>query len=366
MVINKKENIDAITGLRAFAAFLVFLHHSSPSFQVPFMAELTRRLAVVGSAGVGVFFVLSGFVITYQYYASATIERVWLKKYYVARFARIYPVFWAMSAVWILFDFNPFGFALRNGQWAAYLTLLHGLVGQNRYWGISQAWSLTVELCFYLLAPFVFVGIRRVGLMAILGIPFVGLLLVWSGLHSLESFVLFTFFGRFWEFGVGALIAWLYCYKKCFQDLVKGKLWSWVWSLASVALLVVVLVWLACIPSSAAFALACGFSYSDEGLLSWIGVGINNVILPLAVGIVVIVCLSGRSFIARLCGSRFLVWAGKISYAFYLCHGMVLLCLPHDLRFRWYLSLSVSVFISWVVYRWFEAPVNSWIRRLLS
>src|SRR5262245_3113213 len=92
---TKKPAIASLTGLRGVAAMLVVLHHYS-YWCVPFSGPRPEWLhAVFGTERLGMtcFFVLSGFVITYNYLdfgwrqqpLKSTVHFVFL------RFSRLYP-----------------------------------------------------------------------------------------------------------------------------------------------------------------------------------------------------------------------------------------------------------------------------------
>lgn len=83
--------LHALTGLRFFAALLVVLFH----FGGPALRALPRPIANIpgaGYVGVSMFYVLSGFVLVYNY-ANPRGHVAAPRKYAVSRFARVYPVY---------------------------------------------------------------------------------------------------------------------------------------------------------------------------------------------------------------------------------------------------------------------------------
>lgn len=64
----------------------------------------------LGFAGVGFFFVLSGFILTYTYHRDFDARLTWqrVRSIYVARFARIYPVHFVTTMI-ALFSVTVFG-----------------------------------------------------------------------------------------------------------------------------------------------------------------------------------------------------------------------------------------------------------------
>ena len=99
--------IPSLTGLRFFAAACVVLAHGLPEL-VKYTAPPLIHTLIIGSAaeGMTLFFVLSGFVIYYNY--SETIgSRSGLLDFFIARVARLYPLF----AICLAYDFlRSFGF----------------------------------------------------------------------------------------------------------------------------------------------------------------------------------------------------------------------------------------------------------------
>ena len=70
--------LPALTGVRALAAYLVFLHHFNP-FQPQGVTQFLHRIVLEFHIGVPIFFVLSGFLITLRYYGTEQWNRRWSK-----------------------------------------------------------------------------------------------------------------------------------------------------------------------------------------------------------------------------------------------------------------------------------------------
>lgn len=80
-------DLKAPTSLRFVAALMVFFCHFPP----------TRAFAVMyyfGESGVGFFFLLSGFILTFTYYRefAGTFSTTVARRFHLARIARVYPV----------------------------------------------------------------------------------------------------------------------------------------------------------------------------------------------------------------------------------------------------------------------------------
>jgi peptidoglycan/LPS O-acetylase OafA/YrhL len=155
---NMTNRTAAFDGLRAIAVFGVLVQHG-------FAGDANHFLWSPGAAGVRLFFVLSGFLITRilaQARADAELTgtpllAVW-RAFIMRRAIRIFPVaYLAMAIAWMLPT------AMREHPWWHLLFLGNikmGLTGQA-HWGIQHLWSLAVEEQFYVLWPIVMLFLSR-------------------------------------------------------------------------------------------------------------------------------------------------------------------------------------------------------------
>ena len=135
-----RDNIDALTGLRFVAAFTIVLGHSySPWLEVT-------------AIGMPLFFTLSGFIIHYVY--SEAFGRGWGRaatEFAVARFSRLYPLYFVLLAYLIVR--TPTGHALAHPQ--NFPTLLAYLAAAWTWWPFTAdghpiglfyiSWSVSTE-----------------------------------------------------------------------------------------------------------------------------------------------------------------------------------------------------------------------------
>jgi peptidoglycan/LPS O-acetylase OafA/YrhL len=161
---RRPPRFPCFDGLRAIAAGTVLGVH------VAFISGLTLRNASVGiytsrlEIGVAVFFLISGFLL-YRPFIVAHLagERDPVTgSFWVRRLLRIIPAYWVALFVTTTILHGPIG----PGGWRAYLA--HYGFAQIYFpsqieSGITQAWTLCVEMSFYLVLPLyaAFVGRRR-------------------------------------------------------------------------------------------------------------------------------------------------------------------------------------------------------------
>jgi peptidoglycan/LPS O-acetylase OafA/YrhL len=118
------------------------------------------NLRSLGSLGVSVFYVLSGFVLYLNYPPEKTIQgtRFPFLSFYVSRFARIYPAFLLTTLLAIPLEvFSP----TKTGFWEPFLMTL-GMVHcfqKSACWRFNDVgWSLSVEAFFYAVFPFLLIA----------------------------------------------------------------------------------------------------------------------------------------------------------------------------------------------------------------
>jgi peptidoglycan/LPS O-acetylase OafA/YrhL len=189
-VIEKKIFFNGLNELRAFAALAVIFHHIelfksrdhlSSLFDSSFFSYF---IGTVGKNGVHLFFVLSGFLITYLLLKEKEKHQTILfKKFFLRRIFRIWPLYYLIVLIGFLlipflahnftiFERVPYYYELisnpENYSFNAillYLLILPNIALSYDFLiaGCSQAWSIGVEEQFYILWPLlIFVFSRRI------------------------------------------------------------------------------------------------------------------------------------------------------------------------------------------------------------
>ncbi len=147
-VSSNLERISYLDGLRFFAVLGPMLHHLYPK-----TSDFSSRLLHLGSIGVDIFFVLSGFLISLILIMAKDSGTPWrriVRAFYVRRFVRIFPVYWL-----VLVCCHKLGL-LSSGDFLWNFTYLSNfwIVSIEKWPGVfSHLWSLAVEEQFYLFWP---------------------------------------------------------------------------------------------------------------------------------------------------------------------------------------------------------------------
>jgi peptidoglycan/LPS O-acetylase OafA/YrhL len=148
------RRLPGLDGIRAIAAFMVVVNHHDFTF-------------VSGALGVTMFFVLSGFLITWLLLGEHDDAGVVsLRNFYIRRSLRIFPAFYAYCAIVIVL-------ALLTSKDIVWPHAIASLFYVSNYYvaingevatPLSHSWSLGIEEQFYLLWPLAFLllgGSRR-------------------------------------------------------------------------------------------------------------------------------------------------------------------------------------------------------------
>src|ERR1700740_1515785 len=93
---KQKIYFPNLNGLRFIAAFLVIIHHTEQIKSMLHIHSLAKIsfVAKAGKYGVILFFVLSGFLITYLLLAEEnTFKKISIRQFYIRRMLRIWPLY---------------------------------------------------------------------------------------------------------------------------------------------------------------------------------------------------------------------------------------------------------------------------------
>lgn len=359
-----KDNgiIPALTGVRAIAAYLVFLHHFITN---PYFFNSIPNIVREGQVGVTVFFVLSGFLIAYRYKNSISIKFKDLFYYFRNRFARIYPMFFIVTVLAFLIPFLhselPFEdfWAKNRNTFILNITFLKAFYNDIKFSGCAQSWSLTVEEVFYALCPIILIVcntkiIRYV--YAVIVLVCIGLLLVYfSSLFHLNTFFestyfmfTYTFFGRSFEFMTGVVFAILFIKKKDFLPSINFS-YTYIGLLGFTILL------------SVLYINSWAHDFNIFGTQNILGRIVNNVLLPFPIILFFYGLINETTFVQKVLSTKLFVLLGKSSYIFYLIHIGVIQKLFGNNVLIIFIGTNI---LSIIMYYCIEHPLNNIIRRI--
>lgn len=393
--------IPSLTGLRFIAAFSVVLTHATrgmvPEYAWGGWATVLYGL-MTGAAGIGMplFFVLSGFVIHYNYSDSIRREAVrGTFNFFVARFARLYPLY----ILGLGFDsLNMASYydthSLNAEVLPYYLTLTQSWFylnfgSKNIIFSLGLlpqiAWSVSTEWFFYLTYPLSCYlisklrdGHARMAAVFVAGTVGFGFLCLevaakpaidhaFGGGGQVSAFTWFVYFSpysRIFEFVFGCLIASYFMGQSSRPSksmgivlTVVGIGWTALWYFVIFGIGSLGPLW---IPSLSLLHMSFGFA---PGL-----------------GLLIYCCARYDNRLVRSLGSKWIVLGGEASYSLYLLHDIIVgifsgtdgpttPTLPWSIAgdiMRLCFCLVCCVGTALVTWRFVEVPARRLIRRTLT
>ena len=147
------HKLSGVESLRGLAALMILLFHVVELMKVP----LPHGLGFVRShfgLGVPLFFTLSGFVLAYGYADKlAAGDKIVIKEFYLRRFFRIAPLYYAMMLTWMVVGVLIWGSVPNSQTIFLNATFLFGLVPGEHEGIVWAGWSIGIEMLFYMLFP---------------------------------------------------------------------------------------------------------------------------------------------------------------------------------------------------------------------
>jgi peptidoglycan/LPS O-acetylase OafA/YrhL len=303
-----------LTSLRALAAFYVFIFHMYLAGAMNYMPKITGNILAQGALGVNIFFVLSGFLLTYSHLKDFTPSQTPRVNYYkvflIKRLARIYPVYLVGIVLTLLVDASlralptdlPLVLLLDSTMLKSWVPPL------AMTWFGGGGWSVSTELFFYLVFPLLLPALllitKRASLFALLGV-FIILAAMPGLLHN-------------FAFGPPTGLSWQLSYPfppARVSEFIAGMI---------TALLVYRFNWRVSVAVMlGAVAVAVLYLMKFGGLLQGY-VAHNLVVLPAIVATVGCLARSPQTILLGWLGSSVMTYAGRISYSFYILQLVLL------------------------------------------
>jgi peptidoglycan/LPS O-acetylase OafA/YrhL len=156
---RKQQHFSGLDGIRGIAVLLVLIFHTTYFGQASTLDNVIWRATRGMSAGVDVFFVLSGFLIT-GILLRERGRRYYFYNFYTKRLLRIFPLYYLMIAVSVI---APVLFPILQQNdipllpyWGLnYWLFLSNVWSYGPHPILGVSWSLAYEEQFYLVWPFI-------------------------------------------------------------------------------------------------------------------------------------------------------------------------------------------------------------------
>lgn len=333
------NRLESLTSIRFFAAFFVVLSHlgflQGSSLEFLFVED--------GFIGVTLFFILSGFVLTYSYQARFLQQKISYLDFFIRRLFRIYPLHLLTLILAI-----PLSLSLVNLlAFIPNLLLIQSWIPiKSVYFSLNApSWSISSELFFYACFPFLVVLSRKIllSIFALLIAVQIGILTLPDADDLKHALLYISPFFRISDFILGILLCHLY---QTHAEVGKNK--ALLLQLSALATLFVFIV------------LAEMFSISQPYKFSL------YYIVPMAF-LIFAFCFQSR--FSTILSNKYLLILGESSFALYLIHQLIirygLMLHEHysqlNLEILAIVMILLSVLSGILLYYIFEKPCQKYL-----
>jgi len=319
--------LAGLDGLRGLACLLVFFYHlrwharglDGPRLELKVGAFDVEPLLTRCDIGVGIFFILSGLLLSLPFWSAllAGAPAPKLGPYLWRRICRIVPAYYAILIVVYLLQGGTY---TRNGtlDFLLHATFLHTLADFS-YLGVHWVlWTIGIEFQFYLLLPLIMAAVavlwRKGGAWLALPVLFLGTWLIDVGVsHTLRAMAPSVPDAILADKDSFVASGTVFSYLKLFAFGIAGGLvvlrWPWSPRVADA------LCALALVGTIALIVYGTEAGWRETSATGW---PVNALILG-----VLAASLACSQFFARLFSARWLVATGTVSYGVYLWHELV-------------------------------------------
>lgn len=343
-----KPNLPILTGIRFFAAFYVFIFQIDSRIPLDFLGKPIIDVISQGATGVNVFFILSGFILYYNYHD----KQINFTEFILKRIAKIYPVylagFFLCFAVVFLNKIRVDSFF--EVMMMNLLMVQSYLPKFSLQWYGSGSWSISTEFFFYLCFPILLLFISKLSKISIclLFVTCFALSVLPGALYNLKLIDFLSTYSfppsRVWEFIIGMLTA---------SMVIKHRL-----SINNFVIFFILIF-------SALY-----FYFFGRKLDGYVVQ--NIIVVPLMVAILISATTQKKQFLSFL-GNKFFEYLGKVSYSFYIVQIPIMIYLDHNNNYKLYnpALLLVSLFlinllIAVIMYHIIESPFHQYLNKKIK
>jgi peptidoglycan/LPS O-acetylase OafA/YrhL len=343
--------LNTLTSFRFIAALLVYCFHAGLGYTYQ-----------TGFLGVSFFFILSGFILAYNY-STRLINKDFsqIKKFYIARIAKIFPI----HVLTFLLAIPYYFFIPLNHEPILYvfqaitnLFLIHSFIPFGNVSFNSVSWSLSDELFFYLMFPFIITLISRKFLrlsVRLIIVIILWILLVYSFTiipvdNNLSKWFVYFFPGtRIFEFLAGVNLGILFLRTRDLLNKLPFHLFS-ILECVSILLLIFIVF------------LSPNFNQNLRYGLIYVPFW----------GSIIFIFAFQKGLFSILMSKKLLVYLGEISFSFYMIHNLVLsylIFLRNPLNvslFELSFCFIISIILSCLLYHFYEEPMRKKLKRYLN
>jgi len=338
----KQNYLPSLDGLRALSIIMVVGSHVliGKNIYSTFLYSVFN-----GALGVGIFFTISGFIITTLLMKEQIYTKdVSLENFYIRRFLRIIPLAYLFLIVLIILN-QIFNIGVKLSGFILSFLFLKNFVGSETDPATTHYWSLSVEEQYYLIFPYIFKKSRKFYLA--IGIALIFLIIpaivwlhfhvLWLSKNLLFSYV-FMFAYKLPLILIGSVFSILF-----FRYSYKFKKHSG--SVVSLLILATILI----INSEyAVVSRIKGFLFTNV---------ITGILIAFFIGINV---FQNDSIVYKTLNNKIVILVGKLSYSIYVWQQIFTFTIPWANTFRFSNSVIFNLvalsIVAYLSYNYFEKP----------
>ncbi|MDF3025829.1 MAG: acyltransferase 3 [Fluviicola sp.] len=360
---QEKIHFENLNGLRFIGAFMVFLFHAFTinrevwgSFfeSAPFIA--VRKLTSIGHYGVNLFFVLSGFLITYLLLKELKERgKIHIGFFLIRRILRLWPLYFVIVLFgFFLFPYLPFGIHTVHEFWrySLFLSNFDEIINGSRdsLNFLTATWSVSIEEQFY------------IGWALVIGF------FQWKTIRSFRIFFLLVVGGSFaFRFYHADNPAFIYYHTlSVISDMaIGGLLATLVFERSGIRIVEELKKW----QIALIYLLGISFLFVSHKILPGRLIAFERLVSGTFFAFVLVEQLRARHSFFKADRIPYFARAGKLTYGFYLFHSLLIYYLcktfesvnwnQHAAYFILYffILLFSNSLLSVISYRWFEKPI---------
>lgn len=360
---KEKIHFENLDGLRFIGAFMVFLFHTftinrevwGDFFESgPFL--ILRKFTSIGHYGVNLFFVLSGFLITYLLLKELRERgKIHVGFFLVRRMLRLWPLYFVIVLFgFFIFPHLPFGIHTVHEFWryGLFLSNFDEIINGSRdsINFLTATWSVSIEEQFY------------IGWALIIGF------FQWKTIRSFQVFFLLVIAGSF-AFRIYCAenpdLLYYHTLSAISDMAIGGLLASWIFERPFVPAIENLQKW----QITLIYMLGIGFLFSAHKLLPGRFISLERLVSGTFFAFVIIEQLKSRNSFFKADRIPYFQRAGKLTYGFYLFHSLLIFYICKAFEFLnlteqagyfimyFILLLAANSLLSVVSYRYFEKPL---------
>lgn len=348
------HNLHQLTGIRGLAAFIVVFYHIE-NYIRPYVNDATLSFIQHGYLAVDFFFILSGFVIAFNYFEKLNIpSKRKIFQFYIKRVARIYPLHLLILLAYLTIPIAYFLTGKDLGETSKFTTesfTISLFLMQSWGWLDSltwniPSWSISTEMMAYIVFPIMVPLLSRIGRQW-------GVQGAFLTLFFTASLIAYIFFGTL---SIGDNIQSLGVIR-CVLEFFCG-----------------VCIW---------YVTKNSDIHRYGKLMFYSGISLFLVLVnskvpdyyyvPLMMSFIVLGSVSCKSIVNDFFASRILIWLGNISYSVYLTHYFIrdwfkiLFLESNEASLIWIACYVFTVLlISHFLYKYFEISAKNKVLKMFN